>query len=401
LNAAVFTFVNALLLRPAAGIGAPGNLMEVWLHSRDATGIQSYVPFNYPDYFYYRDHTRSFDGLLAFDGDPLEAIWNREGSGQTIHEQLVSGNFFSLLGVRTVLGRAFTPADDQFDSPRPVIVLSHIFWKTQFGGDSGVIGRTLVLNGTAFTVIGVAPRDFAGLLIGMEPDFWAPLATQEIFTRDKTRSTDRNGFWLIVSGRLQRGVSQKQAQAELTLIGRQVDQLHPDALNHMDPVVYPMTLVPGPYRGYVFAFTGSLLLVFLLVLLIACTNATSLLLARSTTRMREMAIRTALGAGRSRLIRQLLVESLLLAALAGGAALPRLACACLDPACLTGGRSRLRTCARSSQLGDPPRRRAPRRKPGGRPSPFAPARRSPDRANRRLRRSAQRGDALRAQSAAR
>ncbi len=246
MNAAVFTFVNALLLRPPAGVSASGNLMEVWLHSRDAAGLQSYVPFNYPDYFFYRAHTHSFDGLLAFDGDPLEAIWNREGSGQTVREQLVSGNFFSVLGIRTVLGSAFTPTDDQLDNPHPVIVLSHTFWKPQFGADPGVIGRTLLLNGTAFTVIGVAPPNFAGLLIGIEPDFWAPLSTQEIFTRDKTRATDRNGFWLIVSGRLKAGVSQKQAQAELTLIGRQLDQLHPDALNHMDPVVYPMTLVPAP-----------------------------------------------------------------------------------------------------------------------------------------------------------
>jgi putative ABC transport system permease protein len=321
MNTAVFSFMNALLLRPVAGVNRTSNLMEVWLHSRDASGPQSFVPFDYPDYFYYRAYSRSFDGLLAFDGDPAKAIWNHDGSGQAITGQLVSGNYFAGLGVGAAMGRTLSPGDDENTSSGREIVLSHSFWKAQFHSDAGMVGRTIVLNGAAFTVIGVAPAGFEGLLVGMEPDFWAPLATQAVFTHDAARASDHNGYWLIVAGHLKQGVSKTQAQAELKVLGRQVEQAHPEALNHMEPRVFPATLVPGPYRLYVGAATGLLLAVFVLVLVIACTNAASLLLARATGRTHEMAIRSALGAGRARLIRQLMVESLMLSLIAGAAAL--------------------------------------------------------------------------------
>lgn len=320
LNAAVFTFVNALLLRPPGAVPGTGSLVEVWLHSRGVTGFQSYVPFDYPDYVYYRDHAQSLDGLLAFDGDPQDAIWNRGGAGQVIHGQLVSGNFFSMLGVNPEVGRAISKYDDQTENPRRVIVVSHSFWERQMKADRSVIGGTIILNGAEFDVIGVTPVGFTGLEVATAPDFWAPLATQEIFTHDKDMFTDRDGFWLITAGRMKAGVDRSNVQAEMQVLGKQVERLHPDAKNHMDPLVYRATLVPGPYRGYVDAFTGLLLGVFLLVLLIACTNAASLLLARSTGRTREIAIRSALGAGRARIIRQMLVESLLLSLIAGGLA---------------------------------------------------------------------------------
>ena len=321
MNAAVFTFANALLLRPPGAVPGMGNLLEVWLHARGASGFQSYVPFNYPDYIYYRDHAQSLDGLLAFDGDTQDAIWNRGGAGQVIHGQLISGNYFSLLGINPELGRAIASEDDRTTNPRHVIVLSHSFWQRQMNGDRAIVGRTVILNGATFEVIGVAPPGFTGLLVATAPDFWAPLATQELVTHDKDMFTDRDGFWLITAGRMKEGSDKTKVQAEMQVLGNQIEQLHPDAKNHMEPVVYRATLVPGPYRGYVDAFTGLLLGVFLLVLLIACTNAASLLLARSTGRTREMAIRSALGAGRARLIRQMLVESLLLSLIAGAAAI--------------------------------------------------------------------------------
>ncbi len=320
MNAAVFTFVNALLLRPPAAVPAIGNLVEVWLHSRNGTGVQSYWPFDYPDYFYYRDHCQSLKGLLAFDGDPQEAIWNHAGEGQIIKGQLVSGNYFSLLGINAALGRTISDDDDTPANSSRVAMLSHSFWAREMGADPAVIGRTMLLNGATFDVIGVAPRGFTGLMAATEPDFWSPLNAQEQFTHDKGRVSDRNGYWLIVAGRLKQGVDKAKAQAEMQVLGRQLEALHPDAENHVDPMVYPATLVPGPYRGYVGAFTGLLLAVFSLVLLIACTNAASLLLARSSGRIREMAIRSALGAGRARLIRQMLIESLQLSLIAGAAA---------------------------------------------------------------------------------
>jgi predicted permease len=319
MTTAAFSFVNALLLRPAVGVAASGGLVEVWLHNRLSSGAESYLPFDYEDYAWYRDHSRSVEGLLAFDGDGSETIWNRSGQGQTIQGQLVSGNYFSLLGVRGELGRMIANADDQLGSPRPVVVLSHSFWQRQLGGDPGVVGHTLLLNGAAFSVIGVAPAGFTGLMVAREPDFWAPLTAQQQFTQDKNRMTDRQAYWLIVVGRMGSRENRAAAQAEMHVLAHQVEADHLDTNKNLDATAYPAKLVPGPYRGYVRVFTGLLMAVFALVLLIACTNAASLLLARGTGRAREMAIRSALGAGRARLVRQTLVESLLLSLAAGGA----------------------------------------------------------------------------------
>ena len=317
MNVAVFSFVNALLLRPPAMVGTMGSLFEIWGHLRASTGVESYLPFSYPDYTYYRDHTQSLEGVLAFDGDGSEAIWNRSGEGQMVQGELVSGNFFSLLRVNATLGRVISTGDDQLSSPHPVIVLSHSFWQRQLGADAGIVGKTLVLNGAALTVIGVAPPGFAGLLVGSAPDFWAPLTLQQKFTQDKGRLTGRQSYWLIVAGRLRPGVDKARAQAEMHVFAHQLEANYPDTNKNLDALIFPATLVPGPYRGYVTAFTGLLLGVFVLVLMIACANAASLLLARATGRTREMAIRSALGAGRGRLIRQMLIESLLLSSLAG------------------------------------------------------------------------------------
>lgn len=317
MNAAVFSFVNALLLRPATGVSAMGSLSEVWLHNPSASGVESFLPFDYPDYEYFRDHSHSVEGLLAFDGDGHETIWNRAGVGQIVQGQLVSGNYFSLAGVNTALGRGLSTDDDQFSSPHYVAVLSHSFWQRSLGSDSSIIGKELVFNGTAFTVVGVAPAGFSGLMVGAAPDFWAPLSTTSRFIHETDRMTNRDSYWLVVAGRMKPGVGQAQVQAEMHVLAGQTGKLHQENGVPLDALIYRATLVPGPYRGYVAAFTGLLLVVFLLVLLIACTNAASLLLARSVGRAREMAIRSALGASRGRILRQMLVESLILSSIAG------------------------------------------------------------------------------------
>jgi macrolide transport system ATP-binding/permease protein len=319
MNAAVFSFVNALLLRPAPGVVAISSLNEVWLHNRSGSGIESFLPFDYPDYVYFRDHSRSLEGLLAFDGDGHEAIWNRAGEGEVVQGQLVSGNYFSLAGVGAMLGRMISPDDDQLSTPRYVAVLNHSFWQKSLGSDPAIVGKALVFNGTAFTVVGVAPAGFSGLMVGTTPDFWAPLATGSRFIHDADRMTNWNGYWLVVAGRMKPGIGRAQVQAEMHFLADQARQLHRDSESPLDALIYPTNLVPGPYRGYVAAFTGLLLTVFLLVLLIACTNAASLLLARSVGRAREMAIRSALGASRGRILRQLLIESLILSSIAGAA----------------------------------------------------------------------------------
>ncbi|MGH9591039.1 MAG: ADOP family duplicated permease [Terracidiphilus sp.] len=319
LNSAVFTFVNALLLRPPQGVSETNKLVGVWLHDPKGSGITSYLPFNYPDYAYYRDHTKSLEGLAAFDGDGTDAIWNHEGTGEILHGRLVSGNLFSLLGVSAVVGRTLSVDDDRIDRPRQVVVVSYGFWKQKLGGNPGVLGRTLMLNGAALTVVGVVPAGFTGLMIGTDPDFWAPLAIQEQLTHDKARMTDPRTSWLFAAGKMRNTATRRSVEAEMHVLAKQAALADPRDGDALDAEVYPLTYMPGPVRGYVGAFTGGLLAVFALVLLIACTNAASLLLARATGRAREMATRAALGAGRARLVRQMLVESLMLAGIAGGA----------------------------------------------------------------------------------
>ncbi|HYK35051.1 ABC transporter permease [Alloacidobacterium sp.] len=317
MNTAVFSFVNTLLLRPPTWVVEPGRLRELWLHHRGSSGIESYLPLTYPDYTYYRDHNRSFEGMLAFDGDPESVIWNRSGQGQVLQGQLVSGNFFSLLGINAALGRTFSAEDDRVDNPHPVVVLGHAFWQQHLGSDPNIVGKSVILNGTNFSVIGVAPAGFSGLLVAIEPDFWAPLTMVERIIHDTGRLTNRQSNWLIVAGRLAPGASSNVAKAEMDVLAHQVEQAHPDTNKNLDAIVVPATLVPWPYRGYVSAFTGLLMAVFVLVLLIACVNAASLLLVRATVRAREMAIRSALGAGRGQLIRQMMVESILLSSIGG------------------------------------------------------------------------------------
>ena len=321
LNTAVFGFVNALLLRPPNGIAATSQLRELWLRERGSSGVEGYRPLSYPDYVTYRDQTQSFAGLLAFDGDPEEVTWTRNGSGQVIDGQLVSGNFFSELGVKPALGRLLAADDDRIGSAHPVAVVSHAFWQQQLGSDPNIVGRQLLLNGNNVTVVGVAPPGFSGLLAILEPAFWSPLSMTPQILRGDDRLTSRHTSWLIAVGRLKDGATTAGAQAEMNVIGNQLALANPEDHTKTDPVLYAATLVPSPYRGYVAAFTGLLMVVFSLLLLVACVNSAGLLLARATARAREIAIRTALGASRGRLIRQMLAECILLAMIAGGAGL--------------------------------------------------------------------------------
>jgi predicted permease len=315
----VFTFINALMLRPPADVKDPGRLRELWLHHLGASGMSGYQTLNYPDYTYYRDHSRSFAGMMAFDGDPESVIWNHAASGQVLQAQLVSGNFFSVLGVAPALGRTFTSDDDRIDNPQSLVILSHAFWQQRLGSDPLIIGKTLMLNGANYLIVGVAPAGFNGLLAGIQPDLWAPLATIPWIAHDPDRFTNRQSYWLLVAARLAPGTKAQTAEAEISVLARQIEKDHPDTNKDLTADIFPATLVPGPYRGYVSAFSGLLLAAFVLVLLIACTNAASLLLMRATYRAREMAVRTAMGASRGRLVRQLLAESILLSSIAGAA----------------------------------------------------------------------------------
>jgi predicted permease len=321
MNSCVFTFVNALLLRPPTAVKSPGELREVWQVSNHAAGLGAYMPFNYPDYVYVRDHAHSFSGLLAF-GDTEAVLWNHSGQGDVLHGGLVSGNFFSVAGVDIPLGRAFSQQDDQPGNPQAVVVLNHEFWRSHLAGDPAIVGKTMQLNGIGFTVVGVAPAGFTGLVTGDVADFWLPLSMAERLLHNPGQLTNRNSYWLIEEGRLAPGATTRTALAEAVVLTRQLAAAHPDTnKDYVDAALFTVEPLPGPVRGYVTAFTGLLMIVFGLVLVIACANAAGLMMVKATGRAREMAIRSALGAGRGRLIRQLTIESVLLSLLAGCAAI--------------------------------------------------------------------------------
>jgi predicted permease len=317
-NVTIFTFVSALLFRPPA-VKDSGRLLEVWQRNTNSSGVEGFTPLSYPGYSYYHDHTQTFEGLLAFDGEMRPVTWSQSGEGGLIQGQLVSGNFFSILGINPLIGRTFLPEEDRVPSSNPVVVLSHSFWKQRLGADGNVPGKAFALNGKDFTVVGVAPAGFTGIIVGNIPDFWAPLSAAQDFTHDPNFLSNWNSFWLFAIGRLKPGLNAAQAGAEMALLSRRLQQDHHEGYKDLEAATFPVNLVPSPFRGYVAAFTGLLMAVVGLVLLIACANAANLLLAKGIARQREIAVRSALGASRGRLIRQTLTESLLLS-LMGGAA---------------------------------------------------------------------------------
>ncbi len=316
-NTAIFSYVNALLLRPPSGVTESGKLLEVWNRLPDG----GYLQHSYPDYVYYRDHSGVFSGLAAYSSDPERVSWRVGGETELIAGQLVSGNFFSVLRVTPALGRSFLPEEDQVPLRNPVVVLNHTFWRNRLGSDVGVVGKSLTLNGHSFNVVGVAPSNFNGIETGFIPDFWVPITMQGQIAPAMDLLANRTGYWLFVVGRPNAGVTLDQAQASLSVLEKQLAQEFPKSNKGWDAAVMPMVGMPPEFRGFAVPFTALLMAVVGLVLLIACANAANLLLAKAARRSREMAVRSALGAGRGRIIRQMLTESAVLSLAAGVVAL--------------------------------------------------------------------------------
>jgi predicted permease len=316
-NTTIFSFVNAVIFRPPA-VEKPGQLVEVWHHVRARSGFNSYPPQTFPDFDYYRANNHVFSGMIGFESEFGSVSWNHEDQSEDLQGQLISGNYFSVLGVNAALGRTITVDDDRVPGASPVIVLRHAFWQQKFASDPNIVGKELKLNGHKFTVIGVAAQKFDGMLVGFAPDFWTPIAMYREMKPDRTDLLEtRNTSWLMSVGRLREGTTLTQANSELGLLAQHLAVQYPQTNKDLTAVVVPADLTPLPMRGLFAGISALLMVIVGLVLLIACANVTNLSLAQAVRRQGELAVRSALGAPRSRVMRQMLTESILLACIGG------------------------------------------------------------------------------------
>ena len=308
-NTTVFTWIDAILLRPLSGVAQPDRLVAV----ETVTPNGSFVPNSYPDYRDFRDHLKLVDGLAV--SHPAFFSVGQQDHAERVWGELVSGNFFSVLGVKTALGRTFLPAE-YGDKPGafPLVVISDRFWRSHFDADPGIAGKTIRVNQHELTIIGVATPDFHGSFAGEAFDLWVPYMMQpelngvdEWMLRDRA---DRNMFGIA---RLKQGLTLEQVRDELAALAGRMAKTDADTNEGMSATVLPLWKSHFGPQVLLLAPLRILMGVCGVLLLIVCANVANLLLARATVRQKEFSTRLALGAGRARLARQVVTEGLLLA----------------------------------------------------------------------------------------
>jgi len=328
-NTTIFGIVNAALLRPLP-VDSPGELIDVYGTRTNGSG--SHDSNSYLDYLDLREQSETLSGLIAYTNFMVNLAL--DGRSEIVIGEIVSGNYFEVLGVQPALGRAFSPDEFAAEGTHPVTILSDYMWRTRFAADPSILGQAVRLNGISYTVVGVAGPEFGGMMPTVTAQLWVPLMmTEEVDTVGNVVSspsesgdtwlTSRGLRFLWMRGRLAEGTELQQARAELTGIMARLAEDHPIS-NELQTVTVLATedVRFNPDIDGAVAPVGALILAVVgMVLLVACANIANMLLARASARRKEVAIRLAIGAGRGRLVRQLLTESLILSLLGGASGL--------------------------------------------------------------------------------
>jgi predicted permease len=311
-NTTIFSWINSTLLNPVPGLSSPSEVVALTLSKPGDNPF----PLTYPDLEALRDGQKSFTGIAACNFAQMSLTG--KGNPERVWGMVASANYFDVLGVRPILGRGFLPVEDERPGGAPVAVISYRLWQTHFAANPGIVGHTIEINQHPYTIVGVTPAVFQGSQTGVRTEIWVPIMMEAQLNPLGELLHDHHQFWLLAFGRLKPGVVREQAQEEMTLRLKPEVKNYPEEHKGHDTVtVYPLWRNPFGLNYFLSTLLPALMSIAGLVLLLACVNVANLMLVRSVGRRREIAIRMSLGASRWRLVRQLLVESLLLA-LAGG-----------------------------------------------------------------------------------
>ena len=307
-SATVFTWINAVLLQPLSGVSDPGRLVTL----ESVTSNGDWVPSSYPDFIDFRDHLKLFDGIAV--SHPVAFSIGQEDHADRVWGEFVSGNFFSVLGVKPEAGRLFLPAE-YGDAPGayPVAVISDRYWRSHFGADPSIVGKTIRINQHELTLVGVAAPAFHGSIPATAFDLWVPyMQVAELSGVQPWMLRDRHTRNMLGIARLKSGVTADQARLELKALAERMAVLNADVSLGMSATLIPLWKSPHGPQGLLIGPLRILMGISVLVLLIVCANVANLLLARATVREKEFSARLALGATRLRIVRQVLTECLLL-----------------------------------------------------------------------------------------
>jgi predicted permease len=311
-NTTIFSWINSTLLNPVPGLMSPSEVVSLTLSKPGDNPF----PLTYPDLEAVRDGQQSFTGIAGCNISAMSLTG--KGKPERVWGMVASANYFDVLGVRPILGRGFLPVEDKKPGGAPVAVISYRMWQTHFGANPDIVGQAIEINQHPYTIVGVTPAVFQGSQTGVRTEIWVPIMMEEQLTAQGDLLHDHHYFWVLVFGRLKPGVTPEQAQEEMTLrLKREAKNYPEEHKGHDSVTVYPLWRNPFGLNQFFSTLLPMLMSIAGLVLLLACANVANLMLVRSLGRRREIAIRMSLGASRWRLVRQLLVESLMLA-LAGG-----------------------------------------------------------------------------------